>query len=144
MSIVSGLNDMLKASVKKQPANAVQLGFDAVPDFEFAPQLPTVNQFRKIRVPSANPRAPPKGCDVPVKFKQEGDNYARTETELFEGTKLPVAPQKLSNFREMLGTLTDDTVTTDPPFDYAAGIKPSRRAIKFDQITEPTGAMFRT
>ena len=145
MSIVSGLNDMLKASVKKQPSNAVQWGFDSVPDVANAPQLPTINQFRKIRVPSDNPRPSPKGTKVPVKFMQEGDNYARTETELFEGEKLKPAKQTPSNFRELIENMvaTEQTITKDVPFDYNAGIKPGPRGIKFDQIVEPTGQMFR-
>ena len=145
MSIVSGLNDILKASVKKQPSNAVQWGFDSVPDVANAPQLPTINQFRKIRVPSDNPRPSPKGTKVPVKFMQEGDNYARTETELFEGEKLKPAKQTPSNFRELIENMvaTEQTITKDVPFDYNAGIKPGPRGIKFDQIVEPTGQMFR-
>ena len=145
MSIVSGMNDILKASVKKQPSNAVQWGYDSVPDVANAPQLPTINQFRKIRVPSDNPRPSPKGTKVPVKFMQEGDNYARTETELFEGEKLKPAKQTPSNFRELIENMvaTEQTITKDVPFDYNAGIKPGPRGIKFDQIVEPTGQMFR-
>lgn len=145
MSIVSGMNDMLKASVKKQPGNAVQWGFDSVPDFMNAPQLPTVNQFRKIRVPSGNPRPAPKGTEVPVKFKQEGDDYQRTECPMYDGTKLPPAPMKVSNFRELIeGLEQDQTITTDPPFDYNLGIKPAPRRIKFDQVAEPAAQMFRS
>ena len=143
MSIVSGLNDIIKVSVKKQPTNAVQWGQDVVPDFANAPQLPTVNQFRKIRVPSANPRAPPPGCDVPVKFRQEGDGYQRPETEIFETTKLKPAVQKTSTM-DFSALLNNQTETTNPPFDYNAGIRPSVRAIKFDSVAEPSPAMFRS
>jgi hypothetical protein len=143
MSIVSGMNDMLKASVKKQPGNAVQWGFDSVPDVLNAPQLPTINQFRKIRVPSSNPRPAPKGTDIPVKFKQEGDDYQRTATEMFECTKLPVAPMKTSKM-DFSMLLNETTMTTDPPFNYNLGIKPAPRRIKFDAITEPTGDLFRS
>jgi hypothetical protein len=142
MSIVSGLNDIIKVSVKKQPTNAVQWGQDVVPDFANAPQLPTVNQFRKIRVPSANPRAPPKGCDVPVKFMQEGDDYQRTATEMFETTKLKPAVQKTSTM-DFSMLLNNQTETTSPPFNYNAGIKPSSRFLKIDEISEPSPAMFR-
>lgn len=145
MSIVSGRNDMLNASVKKQPTNVVQWGFDSVPDVANAPQLPTINQFRKIRVPSGNPRPAPKGTKVPVKFMQEGDDYQRTECEIFETTKLQPAKQTPSNFRELIEGMVaqDQTFSRDVPFDYNAGIKPSTRAIKFDQVVEPTGQMYR-
>jgi hypothetical protein len=146
MSIVSAMNGVVKVVAKKHPnGNAVQWGYDSVPDYAFAPQLPTINQFRKIRVPSGNPRPPPKGCDVPVKFSQEGDQYARTETELFEGEKLKPAKQTPSNFRELIENMvaTEQTITRDVPFDYNAGIKPGPRGIKFDQIVEPTGQAFR-
>jgi hypothetical protein len=142
MSIVSGLNDMMKVSVKKQPTNAVQWGQDVVPDVLNAPQLPTINQFRKIRVPSGNPRPAPKGCDIPVKFKQEGDVYARDDTEMFECTKLPLAPMKTSKM-DFSMLLNEQTQTTDPPFNYNAGIKPSSRFLKIDEVPEPTGQMFR-
>jgi len=143
MSIVSGLNDILKVSVKKQPTNAVQWGQDVVPDYVFPPQLPTVNQFRKIRVPSANPRASPKGCDIPVKFKQEGDDYQRPETEIFETTKLKPAVQKTSKM-DFSMLLNNQTETITPPFNYNAGIKPSSRFLKIDEVPEPTPEMFRS
>jgi hypothetical protein len=142
MSIVSGLNDIMKVSVKKQPTNAVQWGQDVVPDVENAPQLPTINQFRKIRVPSTNPRAPPKGCDIPVKFQQEGDGYQRPETEIFETTKLKPAVQKTSTM-DFSMLLNNQTETTSPQFNYNAGIKPSSRFLKIDEISEPTPAMYR-
>lgn len=144
MSIVSAKLDKMSVAVKKQPTNAVQLGFDAVPDYTFAPQLPTVNQFRKIRVPSTNPRPAPNGCDIPVKFMQEGDDYQRTETDMFETTKLKPAVQKTSNmdFSMLLNNMTTETVTH--PFDYNAGIKPSSRFLKIDAIAEETPDMFRS
>jgi hypothetical protein len=142
MSIVSAMNGMVNVSVKKQPTNAVQWGYDSVPDVLNAPQLPTINQFRKIRVPSGNPRPAPKGTDVPVKFKQEGDEYQRTATEMFECTKLPPAPMKTSKM-DFSMLLNDTTMTTDPPFNYNAGIKPSSRFLKIDQVPEPTAQIFR-
>jgi hypothetical protein len=154
MSIVSGLNDIMKVSVKKQPTNAVQWGQDVVPDVENAPQLPTINQFRKIRVPSTNPRAPPKGCDIPVKFKQEDDGYQRPETEIFETTKLkPFQPNFDTTLRQLIEgrkELEADTYIYDynrqgrsGALAYELGIKPAPRAIKFSQISEPTPAMYR-
>jgi len=144
MSIVSALlGDVSIPSKKRGAVNAIQWGQDVVPDFANAPQLPTVNQFRKIRVPSTNPRAPPKGCDVPVKFLQEGDNYQRPETELFETTKLKPAPMKTSNM-DFSMLLNNQTETTSPQFNYNAGIKPSSRFLKIDEISEPTGQMYRT
>jgi hypothetical protein len=155
MSIVSVRNDivyidgkMIKAG-KHPNGNAVQLGFDAVPDYAFAPQLPTVNQFRKIRVPSGNPRAPPKGTKVPVKFEQEGDDYQRPITDMFETTKLTPAVQKTANFSALLAEMIDnESAIADSsrpvPFNYNAGIKPGSRFLKIDDIAEPTGAMFRS
>jgi len=144
MSIVSAKLGTVSVSVKKQPTNAVQLGFDAVPDYAFPPQLPTVNQFRKIRVPSTNPRPAPKGCDVPVKFEQEGNDYQRVDTELFETTKLKPAVQKTSNMDFSLLLNDMKTETTAPPFPYNMGIKPASRFLKIDEISEPTGQMFRS
>jgi len=145
MSIVSAQNGIVKVHKSSNPTNAVQLGFDAVPDFAFAPQLPTVNQFRKIRVPATNAPAPPKGTKVPVKFLQEGDDYPRANSEELAGIKLTPAKQPLSDFREMLAKMVgnEQSFTTDPPLDYNAGIRPSRRATKFDQVLEPTPEMFR-
>jgi hypothetical protein len=154
MSIVSVFNDVvyingnaIKAH-RHENANAVQLGFDSVPDYAFPPQLPTVNQFRKIRVPSIKVRPPPPGCDVPVKFKQDGDDYQRTATEMFETTKLQPAKQTPSNFRELIENMmrADETQADSVrsvPFDYNAGIKPSSRFLKIDAVAEPTGQAFR-
>lgn len=154
MSIVSRVNDVVYIDGKAikaqrhENANAVQWGQDVVPDYAFPPQLPTVNQFRKIRVPSTNPRAPPKNCDVPVKFKQEGDNYQRPQTELFEGEKLKPAKPALSNFRELLDQMMSNNTelgdtSREVPFNYNAGIKPSSRFLKIDEVSEPSPAMFR-
>lgn len=151
MSIVSRLNDIVyingKAIIahRHENANAVQWGFDSIADVANAPQLPTINQFRKIRVPSGNPRPSPKGTKVPVKFMQEGDDYQRTETEIFETTKLKPAKQTPSNFRELIEKMVaqEEVHTRDVAFDYNAGIKPGPRGIKFDQVVEPTGQAFR-
>ena len=153
MSIVSAKTGIVAIPTRKRGAvNAVQLGFDSIPDYEFAAQLPTVNQFRKIRVPSANPRAPPKDCDVPLKFLQEGDDYPRANSEEYSGEKLKGADptpgdEKLRSLRELLAeTLVGqyfDSKTTDPVFPYNDGIKPGRRAIKFDEVREPAGQMYR-
>ena len=151
MSIVSRFNDVVyingKAIIahRHENANAVQLDVDAVPDYANAPQLPTVNQFRKIRVPSGNPRAPPKGTKVPVKFMQEGDDYARTETYVPDSEKLKPAKQPLSDFRELLAKMVaqEETYSRAVPFDYNAGIKPSARGITISEIAEPTGQQFR-
>jgi len=151
MSIVSRLNDVVYIDGKAikaqrhENANAVQLSFDAVPDYAFPPQLPTVNQFRKIRVPSIKVRPPPNGTDVPVKFLQEGDDYARTETYVPDSEKLKPAKQPLSDFRELLASMVgqEETYSRAVPFDYNAGIKPGPRGINFSEIAEPTGQMFR-
>jgi hypothetical protein len=144
MSIVSAkIGDVAIPSKKRGAVNAIQWGQDEVPDYKFPPQLPTVNQFRKIRVPSANPRASPPGCDVPVKFKQENDDYQRPQTEMFEATKLKPAVLKTSTM-DFSALLNDMTETTNPPYDYSAGIRPSVRAIKFDSVAEPSPAMFRS
>jgi len=143
MSIVSAKLGTITTSVKKQPGNAVQWGQDVVPDYAFAPQLPTVNQFRKIRVPSANPRASPKGTNIPVKFEQEGSDYQRVDTEMFETTKLKPAVQKTSTM-DFSMLLNNPTETTAPPFPYNLGIKPASRFLKLDDIAEPSGEMFRS
>lgn len=152
MSIVSAQNGIVKVHKSSKPKNAVQLGFDDVPDFAFAPQLPTVNQFRKIRVPATNARAPPKGCDVPVKFLQEGDDYPRADSEELAGVKLkPENPkfgdQVLSDLLRdgsaKAETFNDRYFDNPTHLDYNAGIRPGRRATKFDQILEPTPQAFR-
>lgn len=149
MSIVSRFNDVVyingKAVIAQRHENGhpVQLDVDAVPDYANAPQLP--NQFRKVRLPPANPRAPPKGTKVPVKFLQEGDDYARNLTYVPDSTKLKPAKQPLSDFRELLANMVaqEETHSRAVPFDYNAGIKPSARGINFSEITEPTGQQFR-
>ena len=146
MSIVSGKTGMVVVPTRKRgEVNAVQLGFDSVPDFQFPRQLPTINQFRKIRVPTANPRPSPKGCDVPVKFLQEGNDYPRADTEEFKGTKLEPAKPPPSKFRELIENMVaeEETFSRPVPFDYNAGIRPSVRGINFTQVVEPSGQTFR-
>lgn len=153
MSIVSAKDGMVAIPSKKRGAvNAIQWGQDVVPDYRFPEQLPTVNQFRKIRVPSGNPRPSPNGCDVPVKFKQEGDDYQRPETELFESTKLKpfeanfnVTLRQLIEGRQELQADTFNVEYLKPGrgLDYNAGIKPAPRAINFTNVVEPTGQQFR-
>ena len=150
MSIVSGKTGMVVIPPKKRgEVNAVQLGFDAVPDYQFPAQLPTVNQFRKIRVPSIKVRPPPPGCDVPVKFLQEGDDYPRAYQEEYSGEKLPAAKEKSANFRSILETMMGNEsglgdTSRDVPFEYNKGIKPAPRGINFMDVAEPAGQMFRT
>ena len=148
MSIVSAKTGMVVVPTTKRGAvNAVQLGFDSVPDYEFAAQLPTYSKFRKIR--AATPRAPPKGTDVPVKFLQEGDDYPRAYSEEYSGEKLPAAKPTHANFRTILeAMMSNDSglgdTARDVPFEYNKGIKPAPRAIKFDEVAEPAGQMYRT
>lgn len=149
MSIVSGKTGMVVIPTRKRgEVNAVQLGFDAVPDYAFPAQLPTVNQFRKIRVPSFKVRPPPPGCDVPVKFKQEGDDYPRAYQEEYLGEKLPAAKETSANFRSILETMMSNDsglgdTSRDVPFNYNAGLKPAPRGIKFDAVSEPAGQTYR-
>jgi hypothetical protein len=141
MSIVSAKLGMVNVSVKKQPGNAVQLGFDSVPDFATAAQLPTFNKFRQVRSP-AGPSVKPNGTKVPVKFKQEGQDYSREDTEVFQTTLLKPAVQRTSNM-DFSMLLNENAMTTNPPFPYNMGIKPASRFLKIDEVQEPAGDFFR-
>lgn len=148
MSIVSAKLDGIKTrgivNGPKHPVGAVQWGYDEVPVTSSPAQKPTVNQFRKIRVPSTNPPPVPK-TNAPVKFKQEGADFQVPLVELYDGGKLKPAAPKVSRFtfEDLLGEM--GSVTMEVPFDYAAGIKPGKpRGITFSDIAEPAGATFRS
>lgn len=148
MSIVSAKLDNLKtrkiAHGPKNPVGAIQWGYDDVPVTSSPAQKPTVNQFRKIRVPSANPRPAPS-TNAPVQFKQENADFQVSFVELYDGEKLKGAEPTPSRFTftDLLGDMS--SVSMEVPFDYNAGIKPGKpRGIRFSDIAEPTGDTFRS
>lgn len=144
MSIVSAKLDTVGERMRKfQHLSAPQWGYDDVPITDCcAPQKPTVNQFRKIRVPSGNPRPAPK-TNAPVMFEQEGADFQVFMTEEYDGKKLKGAEPTPARFSFADLLKNQDTVAMEVPFNYNAGMRPAPRGIKFSDIAEPSGNTFR-
>lgn len=144
MSIVSRKLDSVREPLRKfEHLTAPQWGYDDVPVIASPPQKPTVNQFRKIRVPSANPRPAPK-TNAPLMFEQEGAEFLPKFAEEYDGKKLKGAEPTPSRFSFADLLKQQDTLAGEVPFDYNAGIRPGKaRGIKFSDIAEPTGDTFR-
>jgi hypothetical protein len=158
MSIVSAKLDNLKARKvahgPKNPVGAIQWGYDDVPITSSPAQKPTVNQFRKIRVPSGDPRPAPR-TNAPVMFKQENADFQVPLVEEYDGTKLKGAEPKVTQmtFEELLqegitGARVRSREYVEPlgpvPFDYNAGIKPGKpRGITFSDVFTQAGDTFR-
>ena len=151
MSIVSSRIDMQSVPARPRGKRMFKSVQRSVPgsdiQFSLPPQCPFFNISKGIAKPFLYGDAPrPMMGRVPLKSLQEGshaEGAALFNAPLMlipQSLKVPIIQAGSFDFNTLVA---DAMVPFDVPLDYLAGIRPSKRELKQDDIVEPGAAVYR-